>query len=365
MINSNNFYFSILMLNSVVLLASQLVGSPEIVASGEVSNHLFNNLAEEEGDTGNNVVTGLDKLHTCQVFGDSHITTFDGKRYSVWAGSDCTYILALDCYYASWFIYVTFVKCGEASKSVSSVVLFKQDTVVILTRGWQVNTDKGEIRMHEGRPRHLGSGVFVQLFPEHLRVHFRSYRDEEITLLWDGWSTVTVQTQAEAICGLCGNNNGNNADEFFNLWFHGKDQMDLPSAFVSSWKVDETNTCNAVEQYKSKNCSNPAVDREAKRRCDFLLGNPVFTTQCLGADLEYYLEQCYVDLCYRMDLDQEYPTECQIASSLAMLCEARGGVFRGWKRRLGCPESCSVRHAVFSTGCPLSYYPWRARCPVT
>ena len=55
------------MLNSVVLLASQLVGSPEIVASGEVSNHLFNNLAEEEGDTGNNVVTGLDKLRTCQV----------------------------------------------------------------------------------------------------------------------------------------------------------------------------------------------------------------------------------------------------------------------------------------------------------
>ena len=59
--------FSVLMLNSVVLLASQLVGSPVLVASGEVSNHLFNNLAEEEGDTGNNLVTGLDKLHTCQV----------------------------------------------------------------------------------------------------------------------------------------------------------------------------------------------------------------------------------------------------------------------------------------------------------
>ena len=51
-------------------------------------------------------------------------------------------------------------------------------------------------------------------------------------------------------------------------------------------------------------------------RCDALLGNPVFTTQCLAEDLKYYLEQCYVDLCYHMDLEEEYPTECQVKCSL-------------------------------------------------
>ena len=54
-------------------------------------------------------------------------------------------------------------------------------------------------------------------------------------------------------------------------------------------------------------------------RCDTLLGNSLFTTQCLAADQQYYLEQCYVDLCYRMDLEQEYPTECQVSLLLPMV----------------------------------------------
>ncbi|KAL5258123.1 hypothetical protein ACHWQZ_G012921 [Mnemiopsis leidyi] len=325
-----------------------------------------NEVEVQPEDTENNDIPppSLDSLHACQVFGDSHITTFDGKRYSVWGGSDCTYILALDCYFASWLVYVTFVNCGEASKSVSAVAIFKDNTVVTLSRGWQVSTGmrSSQVRMREGRSRHLGSGVFVSLFTDYLRVKFRDHAEREVTVTWDGWSTVTLHTEVEMVCGLCGNNNGNNADEFFNYWFHGSDQMKQASTFMSSWKVDQTKNCNAVEQIKSNKCSTPDVDQEAKRRCDALLGNPVFTTQCLAEDLKYYLEQCYVDLCYHMDLEEEYPTECQIASSLAELCEARGGDLRDWKERLGCPQQCSVRQAVFSTGCPLSYNPWRERC---
>lgn len=355
MMNCSRFLFTLIVSHCTLLVTVTVADNSELQSNNAVEQS--NNAAVQ----GNDVT--LDNLHTCQVFGDSHITTFDGKRYSVWGGSDCTYVLALDCYHASWLIYVRFVKCGEASRSVSSVVIFKDQAVVILSRGWQVNTARGEARMREGRPRHLGGGLFVDLFPEYLRVRFQNGEEEEVTVLWDGWSTVTVQTRAQTICGLCGNNNGNAADEFYNYWFHGDDKMDLASTFMSSWKVDQTNSCNAVEQIKSKECHTTQIDTEVKQRCEALLGNPIFTTQCLKADLTYYLEQCYVDLCYRMDLEQEYPTECQIASSLAELCEARGGRLENWKQKLGCPESCSVRRAVFSTGCPLSYNPWRVRCP--
>ena len=37
------------------------------------------------------------------------------------------------------------MNCGEASKTVSSVVVFKEDAYVILSRGWQVHNEKGEV----------------------------------------------------------------------------------------------------------------------------------------------------------------------------------------------------------------------------
>ena len=53
----------------------------------------------------------------------------------------------------------------------------------------------------------------------------------------------------------------------------------------------------------------------------------------------------------------------QTANSLVSLCESRGGSLRGWQEKVGCPDSCSVKFGVFSTGCALSYNPWRGACP--
>lgn len=54
-------------------------------------------------------------------------------------------------------------------------------------------------------------------------------------------------------------------------------------------------------------------------RCERMVSNEMFKGQCLGADVQFYLEQCKVDICYEMDLQSEYPTECQVINLLVMV----------------------------------------------
>ena len=75
--------------------------------------------------------------------------------------------------------------------------------------------------MQEGRSRHLGNGVFVKLAGDVVMVTFEGWDYDKVTLLWDGWNTVTLRSAARGVCGLCGNNNGQQSDEFRNIWFHG------------------------------------------------------------------------------------------------------------------------------------------------
>ena len=76
--------------------------------------------------------------------------------------------------------------------------------------------------MEEGRSRHLGSGMFVKLTGVHIRVDFEGSEYDKVSLFWDGWNTVTLRTEAASICGLCGDNNGDERDDFVNIWFHGE-----------------------------------------------------------------------------------------------------------------------------------------------
>lgn len=62
----------------------------------------------------------------------------------------------------------------------------------------------------------------MHLNPDHLVVKFSDYSYREVEVRWDGWNTATIRASvAVNTCGLCGNNNGNQGDEFYNTWFRG------------------------------------------------------------------------------------------------------------------------------------------------
>jgi hypothetical protein len=66
----------------------------------------------------------------CTVFGDPHFITFDDFSYDYMG--ECTYVLAMDCQFASWLVYGKMEKCsvdndhGSCLRLVSSRSLYEK-----------------------------------------------------------------------------------------------------------------------------------------------------------------------------------------------------------------------------------------------
>lgn len=56
----------------------------------------------------------------CHVFGDPHVTTFDGSMYS-FVGA-CEYVITMDCSMdAMWYVYGRIRPCGDNSSCLQSI----------------------------------------------------------------------------------------------------------------------------------------------------------------------------------------------------------------------------------------------------
>jgi len=289
-------------------------------------------------------------LSVCQMFGDPNIVTFDGFKYSM--SGLCSYIIALDCDYVTWMVYVTIGSCGDRATCVQSVLIYNNHVPIMLGRGWHVSYRNDEITVREYKRYHLGNGAHILLKGTTLEV---TLGRAGVKVLWDGWNTVTVATTKPGIstCGLCGNNNGRNDDELINSWFVGPHMIRDTSVFANSWAVDHYRTCTTYPTIWNEN--QPCVD-DSVNRCKAVFSSLILQRECSQYDLYYYLAACEKDACHSEQL--RHNIECQVASSFATYCTLKGGSPWGWEKEAGCPELCEVTEAVFSTGCPLSHRPW-------
>ncbi|XP_004638104.1 mucin-2 [Octodon degus] len=275
---------------------------------------------------------------TCSLEGGSHITTFDGKKFTF--HGDCDYVLAKGDHNDSYALLGELAPCGTTDKqtclktvqlltdSRKNVVAFKSDGSVLLNE-LQVTLPHVAASFSIFRPSSyhivvntvLGLQLQVQLVP--------------VMQLF-----VTLDPSAQGqVQGLCGNFNGLESDDF-------KTSSGLVEAtgasFANSWKAQPS--CHDKLDWLDDPCSlNIESANYAEHWCSLLKKTETPFGRChLAVDPTEYYKRCKYDTC---NCQNNEDCLCAALSSYAHACAAKGVLLWGWREHVcnkdvnACPSS--------------------------
>ncbi|KAK0156051.1 Mucin-5B [Merluccius polli] len=186
---------------------------------------------------------------TCSVEGGSHINTFDDMVYTF--HGDCSYVLAKDCNGNQFQLQGDLVQCGlsESETCLKSVTLAltAEKTVITIQPNGKVFVNG----IYSQLPFSAAGISAFRVSSFYLLVH-TSGLQLEVQLQPIMQLNITVSNAYQGkTCGLCGNFNKNQADDFLKL----SGVVDSTSAgFANSWKTHAS--CLDI---KNKSCVAPMV----------------------------------------------------------------------------------------------------------
>ncbi|XP_046856218.1 von Willebrand factor-like [Xenia sp. Carnegie-2017] len=268
------------------------------------------------------------KQGTCSATGDPHYRTFDSKTYSFMG--HCRYIFARDCRSNNFSIEVQNTPCGTGGTvtCTKTVYLYINESSIVFLRGGAVELNGQEISLPYFAP-----GIAIT------RIAFGMLRLRSnigLDVQWDTFTRlyVTVQPQyANSTCGLCGNYNGNQGDDFMNN--DGAIETNVV-AFGNSWVA---RWCNKTATSMVDTCE-IMVQRFsiAESKCKVLKQKPFRVCHQSVDPEDQYIQNCKFDLCGCRDGTQCY---CDAIADYAHACLRYGHVIN-W-RNTGLLPECDVK----------------------
>lgn len=164
--------------------------------------------------------------------------------------------------------------------------------------------------------------------------------DFGLTVAYDWRSRVTAtvpSAYAGALCGLCGNYNGDAGDEM--MMKNGRVTSN-PDAFGHSWKVTDVPGC--VEDSKVE-CPTIAAALSHQEVAEMGCGIIRRTDGPFGAchahvDPAKYFQSCALDFCLFPDGDDAV---CAVIAAYAAACQAAGATIGPWRTDDFCGELAS------------------------
>jgi hypothetical protein len=149
-----------------------------------------------------------------------------------------------------------------------------------------------------------------------------------VTYNWDAYVTAKVPSSySKALCGLCGNFNGDPADDFAQP---SGDQASNALAFGNSWEVETRPGCGATEAGDCPNLDSLVAQQlESKKECGILADPAGPFRECHNTlKPQDVVRDCVYDLCL---LPGQSKVLCDALASYAAACQAAGATVHPWR----------------------------------
>uniref|UniRef100_A0A8C5TPN8 Mucin 2, oligomeric mucus/gel-forming n=1 Tax=Malurus cyaneus samueli TaxID=2593467 RepID=A0A8C5TPN8_9PASS len=262
---------------------------------------------------------------TCSVEGGSHITTFDGKKYTF--HGDCYYVLAKGNANERYALLAELAPCGSTDKQtcLKTVVLLvdnkKNVKVFLLAASVCVHLLQQLVFCFSAsfsvfKP---SSNYFVVQTSFGLQMQIQLFRVMQLFV-------TAEQSVKGKLQGLCGNFNGMEGDDFRTT--SGLIEA-TGSAFANMWKAQST--CRDQAENLEDPCSLSIESANYAEHWCSLLKNPKgpFARCHLVIDPSEYYKKCKYDTCLCEDNEE---CLCAALSSYSRACAFKGIILGGWRK---------------------------------
>ncbi|XP_039730048.1 von Willebrand factor isoform X2 [Pteropus medius] len=291
---------------------------------------------------------------TCSTIGMAHYLTFDGLKYMF--PGECQYVLVQD-YCGSnpgtFRILVANEECGYPSVKCKK-------RVTVLVEGGEIELFDGEVNVKrpmkdETHFEVVESGRYIILL-----------LGKALSVVWDRHLVISVvlkQTFQEQVCGLCGNFDGIQNNDFTSSNLRVEED---PVDFGNSWKVSP----QCADTRKVSLDSSPATCHNNIRKQTMvdsscrILTSDIFQDCNKLVDPEPFLDVCIYDTCSCESIG-DCACFCDTIAAYAHVCAQHGKVVT-WRTATLCPQSCEDRN-LRENGyeCEWRYNSCAPACPVT
>ncbi|XP_070985513.1 mucin-2-like [Oncorhynchus clarkii lewisi] len=273
---------------------------------------------------------------TCAVEGGSHINTYDGKTYTF--HGDCSYVLTKDCDGMQFTVLGDLVQCGLSD----SETCLKAVTLSLSEGATVINIQPNGKAFVNGIYSQLPfSAAGVTIFRASsffiiVQTTFGLQLEIQLSPIMQVYIAASTVWQ-QRTCGLCGNFNNNQGDDFKVL--SGVTEG-TAIGFANTWKTRAS--CPDVKSSFESPCS-LSLDNEkyAQHWCSQLADPKGLFAKCHTAiSPDMYKENCMYDSC---NCEKSEDCMCAAVSSYVHACAAEGIQLSGWRDTI-----CNK----YSTSCP-------------
>uniref|UniRef100_A0A8C0P6G7 Uncharacterized protein n=1 Tax=Canis lupus familiaris TaxID=9615 RepID=A0A8C0P6G7_CANLF len=282
---------------------------------------------------------------TCSVLGGAHFSTFDERRYTV--HGDCSYVLVKPCNSSTFTVLAELRKCGltdtETCLRSLTLSLGGGHTVITVKASGEVFVNKIYTQMP------ISAGNVTLFRPSTFFIIAQTNLGLQLDIQLVPIMQVFVRLGPELrglTCGLCGNFNQNQADDFRAL---SGVVEGTAAAFANTWKTQATcpNVKNSFEDPCSLSVEN---EKYAQHWCSRLTDPHGPFAQCHTAvNPGTYYSNCMFDTC---NCEKSEDCLCAALSSYVHACAANGVLLSGWrdsvctKPMATCPKSLTYQYHI-------------------